>query len=236
MNNNLNPLISKTLPKLAKSSLLGLICLSGHANATTTTFTDSASFFAALPGSSSTQDFEGIPALTLIPDGSKLDDITYTSNVREGDLSVSNFTVTTSGKNSLGGFENVFSSGDEVNFGFSDPVQAFGLFVISSSGDVLENDLQLAAGGNSVFNLTKPERTLADGGDVFFLGLIDTDGFSDAQLLSFGDPDNPFFNFNVDDVTSATTVVPLPSSILFFSSGLFALARKWHSEKPHKFS
>ena len=69
-------------------SLLGLLSISGQANAAMMTFTDSTSFFAALPSPSFTQDFEGVPAGTAIPDGSTLDGILYSSNVSGANLFV----------------------------------------------------------------------------------------------------------------------------------------------------
>ena len=57
----LGKIIKNILPKsLIRATLLGLLSLSGQANASTSTFTDSASFFAALPDPSSTQDFEDL--------------------------------------------------------------------------------------------------------------------------------------------------------------------------------
>lgn len=229
-------LIRRALPQLASVFLIGLLCLSGQANAAVSTFTDSASFFAALPGASSNQDFEGIPAGTEILDGSTIDGITYSSNVGDflpgANLIVDDEFDTTSGNNYLaaGGEFNNFLSGHELSFVFSDLVQALGLFIIGSPGDVLENDFQLAAGGASVFNAATPERSLADGGDVFFLGLIDTDGFNSAAFTSFGDPIDPFFDFTLDDITTVgldVVAVPEPSSFLLMTLGLFFLGKKW---------
>lgn len=229
--------IRTTLPRLVMSCLFSVICLSGYANASTMTFTDSASFFAALPGPSSTQDFEGIPAFTVIPDGSSIDNITYRSNILTGDLTVNNFVSTTSGQHYLGSaIERPFFSGDELSFNFSAPVQAFGLFVTGRADQdrIVGNDLQLAGGGVSVFNANSAERALVGDREAFFMGLINPDGFTEAQLISFGDPANPFFSFNVDDLTTVTAVVPLPPAVLFFASGLLAFARKWRLHQNHQ--
>lgn len=235
MNIILKPLPRRILPTVATLSLLGLLSLSTQGNAATSTFTDSASFFAALPGPSSTQDYEGVPAESVIPNGATLDGINYSSNVGGGSLFISTFSDTTSGNNSLGGDDNFFLSGDELSFGFSSLTQAIGLFIIDDiePGSIVENDIQLIAGGLSVFNLATPERILPDRSNVFFLGLIDTDGFDSAQLLSFGDPSDPFFIFNVDDVTTVALngQVPEPSSYLLLSLGLLMLGKKMAGKK-----
>lgn len=223
------------MSQLATLSWLCLLNLSGQTHAATSFFTDSASFFAALPGPSSTQDFEGIPGNTGIPDGTNIDGISYSSNVIDtnsaANLTVLNNIATTSGNNSLGGgfdIDGLFLSGNELSFSFSDLTQAFGLFVIGTPGGILENDFLLAAGGNSVFNLETPEQTTFNDTEVYFLGLIDTDGFDSAELISFGDPSNPFFDFIVDDITTVTAdaAVPEPSSYLLLSLGLLMLGQK----------
>lgn len=233
-------LIRRILPTVAVFSLLSLLSLSGQADAATSIFTDSASFFSALPGPSFTQDYEGISAGTEIPDGATIDGISYSSNVDGGSLFISNISDTTSGNNSLSGDGSFFLSGNELSFGFSSLTQAIGLFIIDDvePGSILENDIQLIAGGLSVFNLATPERILADRSNVFFLGLIDTDGFDSAQLISFGDPDDPFFIFNVDDVTTVAlnSQVPEPSSYLLLSLGLFMLGKKVAGKKMHQYS
>ncbi len=60
---------------------LGVVPLPAVANAVTTTYTDEASFLAALPGPASTLDFESAPAGTLIPSGSSLGGVTFTYSI-----------------------------------------------------------------------------------------------------------------------------------------------------------
>lgn len=199
----------------------------GSAVAAPMVFTDSAAFLAALSGPVSVVDFDDVDAETPIAEGVPFAGITFTTNLATPGLVVSDHFDTTSPLNYLGvddGFSNEFQSGHELTFTFSRPVSAFGLFVIGSPGDVLPADLQLVAAGASVFNVGTPERTLFDGGDVFFLGIIDPTGFATAQLLSFGDPDDPFFAFNVDDLTTAA--VPEPASLSLLGLGLLVLARR----------
>ncbi len=55
--------------------------LAAPAIAGTVTFTDSASFFAALPGPPQTLDFEGLAPETLLPSGSTVDGVTFTYSI-----------------------------------------------------------------------------------------------------------------------------------------------------------
>ena len=58
--------------------IFGLLFASLSARATTTTYTDSTAFGLALPGPSTTLDFEELAAGTLIPSGSTEQGITFT--------------------------------------------------------------------------------------------------------------------------------------------------------------
>lgn len=192
-------------------------------------YTDSSAFFAAIPGGAprlgpqSVVDFDNVDAGTPITEGDLFDGVRFSSNTDEG-LIVTDHFQTTSGLNYLGlddGFSNEFRSGDELTFGFADPVLAFALTIIGSPSGLLANDLQLVAAGGNIFNPDTPERVFADGGELFFLGVIAPLPFSSAQLISFGDPTAPFFNFNIDDVTAVA--VPLPPTLTLFGLGLLGL-------------
>ena len=194
------------------------------------TFTDSASFNAALPGTPLVTTFDNTDAETIIPNGSQFGNINFSLN-SGSDLIVTDNFDTTSPFNYLGaddGFANEFLSGDELLFNFDRLVQAFGLFVIGSPEpeNILPFDLQLVGGGLNVFNDT-PEFTLDDGGDVFFLGIINENGFDSARLNSFGDPNasEPFFAFNIDDI-STFSEVPEPGTLLLMAFGFALLIRR----------
>lgn len=200
------------------------LILSSSALALPMTFTDRASFLAALPGPASVLNFDDVDAQTQIAENTPFAGITFTSNLSSPGLIVSDNFDTTSPLNYLGvddGFSNEFLSGDELTFSFANSVQAFGFSIIGSPDDVFAADFQLTASGSSVFNLGTPEQTLRDGGNVFFLGIIDTAGFSNAQLFSFGDPTDPFFGFNIDDIT--TVAVPVPATFALLGLGVLAI-------------
>lgn len=213
--------------RFTQGAMAGLLwlSLSGGVQAVPMFFTNSAEFLAALPGPASIVDFDAVDAETLIPEGAAFEGITFTTNTGL-DLIVSDHFDTTSPLNYLGvadGFSNEFFSGHELTFSFARRVQAFGLSIIASPGDVFAADFQLVASSGSAFNVAPPERILSDGGEVFFLGVINPTGFASAQLISFGDPDAdaPFFGFNVDDLT--TVAVPEPATFALVGLGLLAL-------------
>ncbi len=207
-------------PQFFQSACLGISLYAVTSMTIAAVFTDSASFNAALSQSPTIETFDNVFSGTVIPDGGSFGNIRYQSNTGL-DLVIADHFSTTSPLNYLGSddqFSNEFVSGDEIFFNFNKIIQAFGLFIIGSPGDIFQSDLQLIGGGLNVFNSSTPEKTLDDGGDVFFLGLINNDGFSNARLNSFGDQQDPFFAFNIDGVT--TVNVSEPTTAALFGLGL----------------
>ncbi|GJL56436.1 MAG: hypothetical protein NPIRA02_35680 [Nitrospirales bacterium] len=221
-------------PTLGMIVGLMLLFASAGVHAATFGFTDRSAFQTALPGQTSVINFDDVDAGTSIQDGVPFQGTRFTSNVdnipgREGLLVSAEF-LTTSPLNYLGvndGFSNEFLFGDELTLNFTQPVRAVGLLVIAGPDAALANDFLLTAGGGSVFNSGIPEQRLFDGGEVFFLGLINDQGFSTAQLISFGDQIDTSLGFNVDDISTAApsnaAPVPEPSAVLLFGTGLLLL-------------
>ena len=201
------------------------------------TFTDQATFLANL-NSFATEDFEGSAAGTTIPDGGSVGTITFNHTIDDGfggtlDMIVSDIFDTTSGDHYLGvddGIDEVFLDGDNFSMSFA-PTQAIGLFVIGSPGDVQAGDFTLAVGGSSVSNSAAPDITLADGGEAFFLGIIEQDlaqPFSSADLSTIG---GGFFTYTVDDIITSNDIIiggggqpiPEPNTFALIGAGLVGL-------------
>jgi hypothetical protein len=110
---------------------------------------------------------------------------------------------------------------------FGGAINAVGLFVIGSPGDVIADDFELTAGTGSVLNAGTPEATLSDGGDVFFLGIIDTIGFTTATLASFDPQQQGFFSYTIDDIVSASasaSAIPEPGMLALFGLAMMGIA------------
>jgi hypothetical protein len=176
--------------------------LSGLVQAAPQVYTDQATFVAALPGASSTVDFDSATADSLIPSGSALSGIAFSYALDGVQLKVSTTSggySTTSGSQFLGSDDaDILQDGDTLTLSFS-PLNAIGLYVISN--DVLEdNDLGLTVGGTtaSLLKTATQGGPLGDGSVVYFLGIIDsTTPFATASLNTAG---NTAFLFNLDDI------------------------------------
>jgi len=188
--------------------VLGIVgvLLFGMTHATPQLYTDQTAFNAALPGVSTTVDFDNVAADTLIPSGGSVGGITFSYALDGANLKVSSETSnsysTTSGGLFLGSDDaDILQDGDTITLSFSS-VSAIGLYFLSS--DALENDdISLSAGGMTA-NLVAADvqgLPLSDGSSVYFLGIIDETGtFSTATVTTQG---NGKFLFNVDDIVTA---------------------------------
>jgi hypothetical protein len=162
--------------------------------------------------------------------------ITFTYNFGGFNMQVLDNYDTTSGKNYLGtDGDGIFLAGDMFTMNFGKNIQALGLFVIS--GDIiLGGDFSLSNGTGSVVNSGTTDSTfgtLGDGGQVFFLGLFETNplqGFANATFesgVNGGD-----YTFNIDDIIrDQAQPVPEPSTMLLLGSGLIGL---WGARKKFR--
>jgi hypothetical protein len=184
-------------------SIAGVL-LAGLAQAAPQAYTDQSTFIAALPGASTTLDFDSAPADSLIPSASALSGITFSYALDGVQLKVSTTSSgysTTSGSQFLGTDDaDILQDGDSLTLSFG-AVNAIGLYVISN--DVLEdNDLTLTAGGGTaaLVKTATQGAPLGDGSVVYFLGIIDDQvPFDTASLNTAG---NTAFLFNVDDIVT----------------------------------
>jgi hypothetical protein len=194
-------------------------------------FTSRAAFEAALPSAPINLGFDSLAAGTIIPNGGTVGELTFHYDVLAGfgvNMMVSDVYETTSPPNFLGTDDgDVFQDGDDFEMSF-DRRHAIGLSLISAD-PLIDDDFRLTAGGLTVgLDASAVQQTLSDGGQVFFLGIIDTTPVSSALLETSHTPGTYFF-YNVDDIT-ATAAVPEPSSLAIAAIGGLVLL----GFRPHR--
>ncbi len=155
-------------------------------------------------------NFESLASATIIPTGTLAEGITF-----DYDLGASAFQMqvgstfdTTSAPNYLGTTgDDAFLSGDQFTMTFTQAEQAVGLFVISGGIDLAgDYGLSVAQGGvASSASTDSTFGTLADGGAVYFLGLVETDASQAFTSATFTSLDGLGIPFNIDDIVTAAT-------------------------------
>jgi hypothetical protein len=189
-----------------------------------TVFTDPVSFFtaaSALGGSVVTVSFEDLSVGTTIPTGSTAGGITFTSSIGL-DMIVSSGFATTSGANYLGiddGADEVFLALDEWEMAFAAPLQALGLYFISSD-PLLEDDIRLVTSAETAQNAGVENEVLTDGGLAYFVGIVSSTPFPSAQIRYGPGVTGINFIYNVDDISTVAgvTVIPEPSGFVLAAS------------------
>ena len=192
------------------SCLLGALCtlvLSVSANAAIITYTDEASFLAALPGPASTLNFDSTAAGTLIPTGNSLDGVTFTYSISGLDMKVVNVFDTTTPTNYFGlddlGNYDLLIAGDTFTITFDNPVSAFGIYFIS--GDPLvAGDIILATPVGTASNSATIDRSMPDGGVAYYIGLISEQSFTSVDIQFSPDAVETFL-YDVDDISFSYT-------------------------------
>jgi hypothetical protein len=189
-------------------------------------FTDPASFFTAASalGSPVTLTFEGLSVGTTIPDGGTAAGITFTSSIGL-DLIVSSGFDTTSGFNYLGvadGADEVFIALDEWEMLFAAPIQALGLYFISSD-PLFADDIQLVTSAGTAQNAGVENAVLADGGLAYFVGFVSATPFASAQVRYGPGVTGQNFVYNVDDISTVeVAAIPEPSGFVLAASVIVA--------------
>lgn len=220
------------------TSLVGsvaLLSLSTTTYAVPVGYNDQDLFLADLPAPGDVVDFDSAAAGTTIANGGLFESLSFQYDVLAGfgvDLEIVDDFDTTSPGNALGTNDGgVLQQADDLQVSSDEPINAIGLSLILSD-IAFDNEIMLSANGVSVGLDSAIVSTLADGGLVYFLGLIDLeDSFTSFSLTtSHCGLDCGYFLFNIDDITTAQ--VPEPSTL---SLGLLALlllrGKRWQATR-----
>lgn len=188
----------------------------------TSTFTHSADFLAALGGAPLvTETYETLPLNSLIAAGSTVGQFTYSSFPAGVEGRVDNI-YNHIGAQSLAADRpsnpavNFFLPGDNFSVTFAQPANAVGVFFNANptpgSGDLfIATPVGLAGTGGPAGN--------RDFSTLFFAGLISDTPFSSAVIGSFGAGQGS--SFNIDNLSFSPT--PEPTTLLLLGSTLAGL-------------
>lgn len=98
---------------------------------------------------------------------------------------------------------------DTITFNFSGPVHAFACYLIGNPSPTGVPALPFwrmhinTAAGYDAFSATDPFVSYSEGNDLYYLGVVSAEPFTQVTLYSDADP-NAVFSFNVDNITYAT--------------------------------
>ena len=214
-----------------------LISSAGGVLAAPTGYNDKAVFDAATAALSSRQtvDFDSVASGTPFASGTGTGGLSFSYVIPGYSIQVANTFGTTSGSNYLGldNPDTAFYLGDSFTIDFNRVVHAVGLYLITGN-DTQPGDLDLSAGGASVFN--DASFVQVSDGKAYYLGLVETDanlGFTSATVRGILSP-GAFVAFSADDITSAVAgapAIPEPSSWALMLAGLGVIA--WGARRLH---
>ncbi|MGQ0792885.1 MAG: PEP-CTERM sorting domain-containing protein [Deltaproteobacteria bacterium] len=193
------------------SALLIALSFAGRAEAVIVTFMDRASFAAAVPGAT-VENYDGVAAGTVIPDGNSFNGVTYNSSA--GDALVTASFLPLSSPNGLGdttvGF---FLSADTITFTFPTLISAFGIsvntFAVATGDHTATTDL-----GDVVDSFFDPFPGFGTGQ---FIGFTSTIPFSSVTIAAPGGS-----AYTLDDL-NFLAAAPEPATLLLLGSGLAAV-------------
>jgi hypothetical protein len=195
-------------------------------------FTDPAAFMAAVAALPGTVTLSTVHFDDMAP-GDSVSTVGGISFVPPAGLStiVSSGFSTTSGSNYLGvddGADEVFiASLDEWGLVFGSPVNAVGMYFISSD-PLFAGDIRLVTSLETASNAGTENLILGDGGLAYFVGLVSGTAFDGVDVGYGPDVTGQFFVYNVDDITTASTAVTPaaePSSIVLAALAAALLVR-----------
>ncbi|MFC1602007.1 PEP-CTERM sorting domain-containing protein [Pseudomonadota bacterium] len=207
------------------AGVLFLLC-GGTSYALPVTYTDHTDFFNDLTSAglgSTTLDFDGLLDGQIIADGESVAGITFHYDFGGVQMMASNIFDTTSPRNFLGTDDgDVFLDGDSFGLSFS-ATHAIGMYFLAAD-EMEDDDIRLIA-STATASLIKAavQQTLADGSDVYFLGIIDdVNTFQNASVIT--PVGGGHFFYNIDDITVS---VPEPGTTMLILIGMLgALKRK----------
>lgn len=196
-----------------------------------TNYSDFTGALATAGLTTTTQNFDGIAADTVIASGASAGDLTFTYSGLQGGASLMisdndpgkmRSTPNVLGTNRTAADEQM-TNPDGFTISFPDSY-AFGLWFLTpeavnnGSTGIFDDDFMLTIAGDDQGNATADVYTFGTGFG-YFIGFIDTvTPFSSATVSTY-DQDTGNFTFRIDDVEYASAAMPIPSTLALFALG-----------------
>jgi len=216
-------------PALTASLLLAAVSSSPAFAGSITTYSDRATFTAAVGGSPTVEDFgdtsrfpistgvlnssTNLPGIGITP-GLIQPGVTYSTPIGTG-----NFFNIDAGGGFTGGFLDSIFRGFPLTVTFDGPVSGFGFDTNQFMGNAFDVTISFLAGNPYNAQLPVPA-----GGFSFFGFTSDSQDITSAVISGIGSGFSfALDNFTFSDVGPGTTVIPLPAPLLLLATGLFTL-------------